>query len=415
LRLRFPQILKNGTLTVEPAKILIVDDEENNRIVLCDCLADEDYQLLEAVDGQQALDIVERERPDVILLDIMMPGLDGLAVLRKLQEQEHTRNIPVIMVTALDRDTNVSESLDAGAIDHIAKPFSVLVVLARVRSALRNRIALDSGAQSDPRGKLIGFIGSKGGVGNTTIAVNIATILASDRFVGSGASAELAPALEVALVELRPNLGTVSYQLGISTAENIQPLLDIDAPGAIDETLIRKYAITHASSGVHCLLAPPSFDPQAAISRWQAEEILETLATMADVVIVDLPSQPSEASRAALQCCDFTVLTVGLDAASLAAAGVALAGLASWGIGGDLIGAVLVARDPASESATYVQKARNDLQCPVIGVIPPAGDRCFGALKAGKPVSIHEPGSHETLSFANLAQRLVETCVPELR
>jgi CheY-like chemotaxis protein len=121
------------------ATILIVDDNDDNRGVLCDALGGEPYRLLEAVDGQRALDIADKEQPDLVLLDVLMPGLDGIATLQKLKAEDRTRHIPVIIVTALKLDTQVSMCLDEGAIDHIAKPFSNLVVRARVRAVLQNR------------------------------------------------------------------------------------------------------------------------------------------------------------------------------------------------------------------------------------------------------------------------------------
>ncbi|MGA2031849.1 MAG: response regulator [Thermoguttaceae bacterium] len=124
---------------MDQPKVLIVDDDDKNRGVLCDALDGEPYRLLEAVDGQQALDIADKEQPDLILLDVLMPGLDGIATLQKLKADDRTRHIPVIMVTALNLDTQVSMCLDQGAIDHIAKPSSNLVVRARVRAVLQNR------------------------------------------------------------------------------------------------------------------------------------------------------------------------------------------------------------------------------------------------------------------------------------
>ena len=122
--------------------IVIVDDDDNNRGVLCDALDGEPYRLLEAADGQQALDIADKELPDLILLDVLMPGMDGLATLHTLKGQEKTRHIPVMMVTALNMDSQISLCLDGGAIDHIVKPFSGLVVRARVRAVLQNRRAM---------------------------------------------------------------------------------------------------------------------------------------------------------------------------------------------------------------------------------------------------------------------------------
>ena len=118
---------------------MIVDDDANSRAVLCDVLGGEPYTLLEAADGQQALELANKELPDLILLDIMMPNMDGGLVLHKLKEQEKTRAIPVIMVTVLNSDTHVFVCLNDGAADHICKPFSSMVVRARVRAALRSR------------------------------------------------------------------------------------------------------------------------------------------------------------------------------------------------------------------------------------------------------------------------------------
>ena len=126
---------------MDQPKVLIVDDDDNNRGVLCDALGGEPYRLLEAADGQQALDIADKELPDLVLLDVLMPGMDGFAILQQLKAQERTHHIPVIMVTALNMDSQISVCLDGGAIDHIVKPFSRLVVRARVRAALRDRIA----------------------------------------------------------------------------------------------------------------------------------------------------------------------------------------------------------------------------------------------------------------------------------
>jgi DNA-binding response OmpR family regulator len=118
---------------------MIVDNDANCRTILCDVLEGESCTLLQAADGQQALDLANKELPDLILLDIMMPGIDGIDVLHKLKEQERTRDIAVIMITAFSLDSQVSACLDDGAADHICKPFSSVVVRSRVRAALRAR------------------------------------------------------------------------------------------------------------------------------------------------------------------------------------------------------------------------------------------------------------------------------------
>jgi CheY-like chemotaxis protein len=137
-------------------KILIVDDDANSRAVLCDVLGGEPYTLLEAADGRRALELANEETPDLVLLDVLMPGMDGLGVLHKLKEQETTRSIPVIMVTASNLDALESLCLDGGAMDHIYKPFSSMVVRSRVRAALRSRAV--AAGDKPPTAEVFGFI-----------------------------------------------------------------------------------------------------------------------------------------------------------------------------------------------------------------------------------------------------------------
>lgn len=120
-------------------RILIVDDVATNRIVLKVKLVSACYDVLQAQDGHDALAVAEREQPDLILLDVMMPGLDGIGTCKLLKDNPATANIPVVMVTALDDSESRIQALEAGADDFMSKPIDDLTLLARVRSLLRAR------------------------------------------------------------------------------------------------------------------------------------------------------------------------------------------------------------------------------------------------------------------------------------
>lgn len=115
--------------------LLLVDDEPTNLQVLRHTLQD-DYRLLLAKDGHKALDLARTEQPDLIMLDIMMPGLSGFEVCRILKQDASTLGIPVIFVTALLNDVNEEQGLELGAVDYIGKPFNPYTVKARVRTHL---------------------------------------------------------------------------------------------------------------------------------------------------------------------------------------------------------------------------------------------------------------------------------------
>jgi len=121
----------------EDKTVLIVDDEQANLTLLYRLIRAEGYHCVSAMSGQQALDVAHEQAPDLILLDIMMPDMDGLEVTRRLKEDPATKNIPIILVTALsDRQTKLS-GLSAGAEDFISKPIDRLEVQLRVRNFLR--------------------------------------------------------------------------------------------------------------------------------------------------------------------------------------------------------------------------------------------------------------------------------------
>nr|WP_319494054.1 two-component system response regulator [uncultured Desulfobacter sp.] len=114
--------------------ILIVDDVPDNITVLTNILTD--YNLKAAINGAKALEIASRFRPDIILLDIMMPDMNGYAVCKRLKRDPHTQNIPVIFITAMDEVTDEARGFELGAVDYITKPVSAPVVRARVKTHL---------------------------------------------------------------------------------------------------------------------------------------------------------------------------------------------------------------------------------------------------------------------------------------
>ena len=122
-------------------KILVADDEAEIRSLLKLYLENEGYSVVEAVDGLEAMEKLKNDKPDLCVLDIMMPGMDGYQVLRKLREDS---NIPVIILSAKDADSEKILGLNLGADDYIAKPFNALEAVARINSNIRRFYKLGS-------------------------------------------------------------------------------------------------------------------------------------------------------------------------------------------------------------------------------------------------------------------------------
>ena len=120
-------------------KILVVDDQKDNVFVLQERLIREGFEVLSAFDGPTCLTMASEESPDLILLDVMMPGMSGFEVCKKLTANEETKLIPVLLVTALTEAEDLKEGFQAGAFDYIKKPFNRVELIARIKSALSFR------------------------------------------------------------------------------------------------------------------------------------------------------------------------------------------------------------------------------------------------------------------------------------
>ncbi|MBM4055418.1 MAG: response regulator [Planctomycetes bacterium] len=148
------------------AKILVADDITQNVKLLRVILTSAKYDVIEAYDGEEALHKAKTENPDLILLDVMMPKITGYEVCTKLRAEEATKNLPIVMITALHEMDDRIKGIEAGADDFISKPFNKTELLARVKSLLRTRPAA---VRTDENGILDAILSN---VGEGVVVVN---------------------------------------------------------------------------------------------------------------------------------------------------------------------------------------------------------------------------------------------------
>jgi diguanylate cyclase (GGDEF)-like protein/PAS domain S-box-containing protein len=146
-----------------PARILVVDDDDFSRDFLTRRLARMEFEVLQASGGRQALEILERETIDLVLLDIEMPGFDGVQVLKQLREKHSRIELPIIMVTAFSDTTDVIKALELGANDYLTKPVDFMVATARIRTQILTKRADEARRESEERYALA-IAGSNDGI-----------------------------------------------------------------------------------------------------------------------------------------------------------------------------------------------------------------------------------------------------------
>ena len=136
-------------VVLDSKNILVVEDDLDIRELISFNLANEGHQVFEANDGEVGIDKARNNNPDLILLDLMLPGIQGLDVCRIIKSDQETKEIPIIMVTALGQEEDIVKGLETGADDYITKPFSIKVLIARVNAVLKRSIEVGEDKSKD--------------------------------------------------------------------------------------------------------------------------------------------------------------------------------------------------------------------------------------------------------------------------
>ena len=283
------------------AKILVVDDDPNVQRLLQYTLKQEGYEVVTASDGAEGFRLWGAEDPSLILLDVMLPKLDGYQVASKIRQEEGTTgHVPIIMLTAEREVEQKVRGLRAGADDYLIKPFHPAELLARIKSLLARFAPREALVGRPPLGRVFAFYGAKGGVGTTTIAINAA--IALHRELGR----------KVCLVD--GNLQFGDHRVFLDLGLDRKSIVDIVSAPSIDIDLVRQVIVKH-DSGADLLLAPPSPETAELVTSEHMPIILEHLRTLYDYVLVDIDKKLDDVNLGIIEVAEtvFVVMTADLS------------------------------------------------------------------------------------------------------
>ena len=367
-------------------KILIVDDDVNALKLIGYTLHREGYEIVVAQSGQEALVKAQEEEPQLVILDIMMPRMDGYEVCRRLRATLQTAQVPIIMLTAKGQVEDKVAGFEAGADDYLAKPVTPAELVARVKALL-----LRSTYAGAAKGKSIALIGAKGGVGVTTLAVNLAIMLAQmDK--------------DVILLDLQPYSGAVALQLGISPVNTIADLLEREAT-ALTQSVVEDSLARHPS-GIRIL--PAAQGPQSVrgeITLPHLEAILGNLETVAQYLVLDMGSQMSPPGQQVLKKCSQVILVTEPDEIALTLTQRALDSLQALDVKGSRIGIVVVNRTRSASTPTR-STIESTLGSELLSLFTPAPELFAQAAVEGVPIAWAQQTSLQADMFRELAQRI---------
>ena len=283
------------------AKILVVDDDPNVQRLLQYTLKQEGYEVVVAGDGAEGFRLWGAEQPDLILLDVMLPKLDGYQVATKIRTEEGTSgHVPIIMLTAEREVEQKVRGLRAGADDYLIKPFHPAELMARIKSLLARFAPRDTLVGRPPLGRVLAMYGAKGGVGTTTIAINAA--IALHRELGR----------KVCLVD--GNLQFGDHRVFLDLGLDRKSIVDIVTAPSIDGDLIRQVLVKH-DSGVDLLLAPPSPETAELVTPEHLPQIIDQLRGLYDYILIDIDKRLDDVNLGILEAAEtmFVVMTADLS------------------------------------------------------------------------------------------------------
>lgn len=298
---------------MDQQKILFVDDEEQIRRLLSSFLTRRGYLVKTAIDGQEALKILESDVPDLVITDVNMPNVDGVELTRRLRAHPRFSSMPIIMLSAKVQTDEILAGYAEGADEYVSKPIEMRILAAKVESLLRRvtqpvaqpSVNGTAATVESPAKQVIVFMHGKGGVGTTTLAVNAAVALAT----GAGK--------QVTVLDLDLAYGNAARMLALQPDRT---LADLAADDRITLEALDELTLEHRS-GVKVVVGCDQPEHSSTVSgllvRWTVEQLLER----SDVVLVDTASWLSEATMAVLPeattvCVVTTPRLVALEATS---------------------------------------------------------------------------------------------------
>ncbi|MCW5877029.1 MAG: response regulator [Anaerolineales bacterium] len=389
-------------------KILVVDDDLDTLKLVGTTLEKQGYHIIPAKDGVEALELALRERPDLVLLDVMMAGMDGYEVTRRLRRDPLTADTPIILFTAKAQVDDKVAGLDAGANEYLTKPTHPAELVARVRSLLKQRPGAPAPAetsQSSPpppaptmdtgRGQMYAVLAAKGGQGVSSLCINLAATLHA-----------LHPQGGVIVAELRPGHGDISAWLGYTNAQGLNDLLRLE-PTAITAARVEQALVAY-KSGLKLLLASnrPS-DANLRGAHGQLEALSDQLPKLAAYTVLDLGVGMPLGVQRVVQACDRVILVVEPDVHTMTQTKALLQDLLDLGVPKSRILGVLVSR-VRTEMVMNANEAQKELGIELEAVFTPAPELAYQAARTHQPMVSLEGESFTGQQAERLAKLLTE-------
>jgi pilus assembly protein CpaE len=372
-------------------KILIVDDDLDTVKFMEIMLTKQGYQVVSATSGLQALEVAHQEHPDLIVLDVMMPGMDGYEVARSLRRHPETAVTPILMFTAKSKVEDKLTGYETGVNIYLTKPIHPVDLQANIKSLLSQRQARVEAAAS--RAHVVGVVAAKGGMGVSTIALNLALVYHQKH------------STKVIAAETRPCQGSWSLDLNLSPATGLAILLQKNVPD-ITQAAVNDQ-LTSTFQGIRVLLASnDSKDAELIFATAQLEAVVQQLTQLAPLVVLDIGTNFHPAFQVLTNLCNELLLVTEPLPAAVKRTSLLTKELRARGFGASKALNIVTLNRARSDVMLSVSQVEAQAGQPVALGFPPANELAYRAAEQSIALTTLQPDGMVAQQFALLADQV---------
>ncbi len=360
-------------------RVLLVDDDIEALRLIGLVLKRRGYEIIPVANGQRALEAIKNGKPDLIILDVMMPGLDGYSVAEKLRNSPETDQIPILFLTARSSIDDRLAGFQAGGDDYLTKPVHPAELINRVEALLQRR---GRWKEEGKQGKIIALLPVKGGAGTTTIALNMALTLH-----------DIHPQHRIALVELREGVGSLAIQAGVVRPKKHLSILLEQGAAAVNHDAVEGLILEYREQ-LHLL--PASIRPEGLsgtpLTMDFVRRLLRVLVRDYDDVILDMKPALDKAAVEVLRQADHLLIVLEPHRIAIEQGRAMLSALTELSIGQYNTGIVVNERTsiPSAMNRSAIEMAIGQ---PILGILPAEPRMTESGPDEELPLALRHPDS----------------------
>jgi len=373
-------------------KILVADDDIETLRLITLMLQRQGFEVLQASNGAQAIRFAIEEHPDLIILDVMMPEVDGYQVTRQLRQDPACANTPILMFTAKSQVDDKVTGYEAGVDEYLTKPIHPAELVARVKALLsRNRLR----APTTPveRGYCVAVIAPRGGMGCSTVVLNLGVAL----------SQKLKE--EVVCAELRPGHGVWAPELGFATTAGLKNLLLLKPNEILPQTVENE--LVRTTYGTRLLMATNELSDVGLMhNAAQIEAIVRVLPLVANVTILDIGASMLGNLEKVLSMVDEIILLTEPFPATVKRTVHYMKNIGSLSLGKNKLLTIVIVNRVRADIQLTITQVQEQIGLPIAQLIPPAPELAYQASLSNIPLIAVQPDGLVTQQFKRLADML---------